>query len=74
MKLLARDVYWFVGIAERQVPAIYERLPQGWRAPMRWPYDVLDMGNDFDALIPEPPSMETLQEASTSDLITVVVR
>lgn len=30
MKLVAEQVEWFKGIAERQVPKIYEQLPPGW--------------------------------------------
>ena len=34
MKLIDDKVPWFKGIAERQVPKIYEQLPVGWRAMM----------------------------------------
>ena len=34
MKLIDDRVPWFRGIAERQVPKIYEQLPTGWRAMM----------------------------------------
>ena len=34
MKLVDDKVPWFKGIAERQVPKIYEQLPVGWRAMM----------------------------------------
>lgn len=30
MKLIAEQVQWFKGIAERQVPRLYEQLPTGW--------------------------------------------
>jgi hypothetical protein len=73
MKLLARDVDWFEGIAEKQIPVIYDGLPQGWRAPMQWPLDVVDLGMDTASPIPEPPSSPISQEVSKSDLATVVV-
>ena len=73
MKLLARDIDWYEGIAERQIPAIYDSLPHGWKAPMRWPLDVVDLGMDTASPIPEPPSIPILQEGSKSDLVTVVV-
>ena len=34
MKMIDDKVLWFRGIAERQVPKIYEQLPIGWRAMM----------------------------------------
>lgn len=34
MKLIDNEVPWFRGIAERQVPKIYEQLPTGWRTMM----------------------------------------
>ena len=34
MKLIAEQVEWFKGIAERQVPRIYDQLPTGWRPMM----------------------------------------
>lgn len=38
MKLIDDKVEWFIGIAERQIPQIYEQLPTGWRGlPMTWP-------------------------------------
>lgn len=37
MKLAAADSIWFKGIAELQVPIIYEQLPVGWRELMEWP-------------------------------------
>lgn len=76
MKLLAAEVYWFDGIAEKQIPTIYERLPQGWRAPMRWPLDVLESAGVLEPSFLEPPSIEELRlaEGSKSDLVTFVVR
>jgi hypothetical protein len=34
MKLIEEQVQWFKGIAERQVPKIYEQLPTGWHPMM----------------------------------------
>ena len=75
MKLLAPEVHWFAGIAEKQVPTIYEQMPQGWRAPMRWPLEVLDSAGVLEPSFLVPPSMEELrEEGMNSDLVTVVVR
>ena len=40
MKLIEHEVRWLKGIAERQVPKIYEQLPVGWRDMMAWPMAV----------------------------------
>lgn len=40
MKLTDASTIWFRGIAERQVPKIYESLPPGWREMMAWPVAV----------------------------------
>lgn len=40
MKLTATTTPWFRGIAENQVPKIYEQLPQGWQEMMAWPMAV----------------------------------
>ena len=40
MKLVDGQAVWFKGIAERQVPLIYEQLPVGWREMMAWPIAV----------------------------------
>lgn len=40
MKLADKTTPWFRGIAERQVPKIYEQLPPGWREMMAWPVAV----------------------------------
>ena len=40
MKLISDKASWFRGIAERQVPKIYEQLPVGWREMMAWPMAV----------------------------------
>lgn len=40
MKLIAEKVSWFAGIAERQVPMLYERLPNAWREVVQWPMRV----------------------------------
>lgn len=40
MKLTDKTTPWFRGIAERQVPRIYESLPQGWKEMMNWPMAV----------------------------------
>lgn len=40
MKLVDQSVVWLSGIAERQVPKIYEQLPVGWREMMAWPMAV----------------------------------
>ena len=76
MKLLAPQVSWFEGIAEKQIPSVYDRLPQGWRAPMQWPLNVLDSAGVLEPSFLEPPSMEELRlvEGSKSDLVTFVVR
>ena len=34
MKLVEEEVQWFKGIAERQVPKIYDKLPTGWHPMM----------------------------------------
>ena len=34
MKLIAEQVQWYKGIAERQIPRIYEMLPTGWQPMM----------------------------------------
>lgn len=34
MKLIEEQVQWFRGIAERQVPRIYDQLPTGWHPMM----------------------------------------
>lgn len=41
MKLRERVTPWFRGIAERQVPKIYEQLPHAWRDMMAWPRAVV---------------------------------
>ena len=40
MRLIADKVHWFAGIAERQVPMLYERLPNAWREVVQWPMRV----------------------------------
>lgn len=40
MKLIADKIGWFNGIAERQVPMLYERLPNAWREVVQWPLRV----------------------------------
>ena len=40
MKVTDTTTPWFRGIAERQVPKIYEELPHGWREMMAWPMAV----------------------------------
>ena len=40
MKLVGSQTVWFGGIAERQVPRIYEQLPVGWQEMMTWPMAV----------------------------------
>ena len=40
MKLIKDDVPWFHGIAERQLPKLYEEIPVGWRDMMTWPMAV----------------------------------
>lgn len=37
MKLIEDKVEWCKGVAERQVPKIYEQLPVGWHEMMSWP-------------------------------------
>lgn len=40
MKLVDQNAVWFRGIAERQVPIIYEQLPNAWKEMMVWPMAV----------------------------------
>lgn len=40
MKLIADKIDWFNGIAERQIPMLYERLPNAWREVVQWPMRV----------------------------------
>lgn len=41
MKLIDDKVPWLKGIAERQVPKMYEQLPVGWHDMMAWPMAVV---------------------------------
>ena len=40
MKLVDKKTEWFRGVAERQVPALYETLPNAWKDMMTWPMQV----------------------------------
>lgn len=40
--LVEQKVWWFRGVAARQVPKIYEQVPKGWRGLMGWPMDVVE--------------------------------
>ncbi len=40
MKLVDQNAVWFRGIAERQVPMIYDQLPNAWKEMMLWPMAV----------------------------------
>jgi len=42
MKLIAEKVPWFDGIAERQIPKIYDQLPAGWRPMLAWPIAIMN--------------------------------
>lgn len=41
MKIASEESMWFKGIAELQVPIIYDQLPVGWRELMDWPMAVV---------------------------------
>ena len=60
MKLIAGSVPWFEGIAERQIPRVYEQVPTGWRAMLAWPLAV--MSGEIDR---EP------RETSIDDILTL---
>lgn len=62
MKLAARDSIWFKGIAELQVPIIYEQLPVGWRELMEWPMAIA-LG-DVDEMSRPMPSKEPQVESN----------
>ncbi|KAK5169133.1 uncharacterized protein LTR77_006442 [Saxophila tyrrhenica] len=42
MKLIAEKIPWFNGIAERQIPKIYEELPVGWKPMLAWPLAIMN--------------------------------
>jgi hypothetical protein len=42
MKLIADEVPWFRGIAERQVPKILNQLPMGWKPMLAWPMAIVN--------------------------------
>lgn len=39
MKLIADDIPWFQGLAESQIPRLFDDLP-GWEEYMRWPMSI----------------------------------
>lgn len=41
MKLITGKIPWFEGIAERQIPRIYDQVPSGWRPMLAWPIAVM---------------------------------
>ncbi|KAF2173919.1 hypothetical protein M409DRAFT_16187 [Zasmidium cellare ATCC 36951] len=42
MKLISDTVPWFAGIAEQQVPKIYQILQPGWQELMAWPMRIVE--------------------------------
>lgn len=41
MKLVEHEVQWVQGIAERQVPMIFQQLPSAWRELLVWPMAIV---------------------------------
>lgn len=42
MKMVKDDVFWFEGIAEQQIPRLFEQMPNGWKAAVQWPLSVIN--------------------------------
>lgn len=62
MKLIAEKIDWFDGIAERQIPMLYERLPSAWREVVQWPMRV--SGGDITS-IPYETAVDPAEIASS---------
>lgn len=52
MKLAAKDVPWFRGIAERQVPLLDQSVPPAWKELLKWPLEIA-VGSSAQAAKPE---------------------
>ena len=60
MKLLALEVPWYAGVAEKQIPVIQDRLPRGWKSVMQWPLAVLDADINARRMLPTPPRTDEI--------------
>jgi hypothetical protein len=58
MKLVGEEMPWFVGVAEKHIPTINDRIPSGFKPIMRWPLDILNRSEGSTESIPDPPGSE----------------
>lgn len=54
-KLIGVHIPWYVGVAEKHIPALEARVPAGFKPIMRWPRRVLTSPIEDLSSLPTPP-------------------